>query len=83
MNTASVYAGKILMGLSKPQKGYNGNVQVGQQQVPVTQGVAVVQGKKFYVSDKGQVTDDFGSMLGTVQNGQFVQNTSGQQGGQQ
>ena len=70
LSIASVERG--LMGLSKPNKGYSGMVQVGNQQVQVNSGVTVIQGKKFLVSDKGQVTDETGQQIGNVQNGQFV-----------
>ena len=71
MNTYFRLEVKGLMGLNKPQKGYNGTVQVGNQQVQVQNGVTVLQGKKFFVSDKGQVTDETNQPVGSIQNGQF------------
>ena len=63
------------MGLSKPTMGYNGTVQVGNQTVQIQNGVTVLNGKKFYISDAGQVTDDSGKTIGKVENGQFQEAT--------
>ena len=42
------------------------------QPVQVQAGIAVVQGRKFLVSDKGEVKDETGQTVGNVVKGQFV-----------
>ncbi len=72
LNSMFKSEGKKIMGLERPIKGYNGTVMVQGQPVQVQSGVTVIQGKKFLVSDRGQVKDETGQDIGTVQNGQFV-----------
>lgn len=87
MSTYFPSSGKKLMGLERPVRGYTGTVMVQGQPVKVEAGVTVVQGKKFLVSDKGQVKDETGQDVGTIQQGQFIpsqpmQQQQTQQGGQ-
>lgn len=88
MSTYFPSSGKKLMGLDRPVNGYTGTVIVQGQPVKVEAGVTVVQGKKFLVSDKGQVKDESGQDVGQVTQGQFIPNQQPmqqqqmQQGGQ-
>lgn len=68
-------------GMMSPPKAngqtYNGTVDVMGTPVEVKDGVAEVQGHKFYVSNDGQmVADEQGRLVGFVQDGKFQKNTN-------
>ena len=72
MSTYFASSGKKLMGLERPVKGYTGQVIVQGMPVQVQEGVTVIMGKKFLVSDKGEIKDETGQTVGKVEKGQFV-----------
>lgn len=54
------------------QKGYNGTVNVSGQPVEVSNGVAEVEGQKYYVTADGALVIDMKSQpIGYVENGEF------------
>lgn len=61
---------KGLMGLEPP--GYNGVVRMGMQPIRVMNGTFQFQGKRFYVSDKGEVTDENDNDVAVIRNGQLA-----------
>lgn len=55
------------------QGGYNGTVSVGDQQVAVRNGSAIVNGEPYFVSNDGSVVADKQRMaVGYIENGQFM-----------
>ena len=85
MNTSLASEGKGLMGLSRPKTGYDGIVNLptpqGPQKIQVSNGVTVIQGKKFFVTGKGEVTDDSDKLIGMIKEGNFVPEQMPQQMG--
>lgn len=70
-----------LMGLEPP--GYNGVIRLGHMPIQVRNGVFQVKGKRFYVSDNGEVTDENDNDIAVIRNGQIAPvQQQGQQGRQ-
>lgn len=65
-------ASKGLMGLKGPSSGYEGVIQAGQQRVQVKDGHFSMQGREFFVSEAGGVTDGQGKPVAVVRGGQLM-----------
>ena len=69
--------GMLSQAQPQQQAAYNGTVDALGTQVEVKDGVAEVQGHKFYVSNDGQmVADEQGRLVGFIENGVFKKNTN-------
>lgn len=70
-----------LMGLDTP--GYSGVIRLGSKPIQVQNGVFHLAGKRFYVSDKGEVTDEEDKAIAVVKNGNLMPMPGQQQQQQQ
>lgn len=61
-----------LMGLPAPVIGYDGMIQAGMQKIQVLDGVLKIGGRRFHVSEQGQVTDEQDRPVAQIQNGKLV-----------
>lgn len=59
-----------LMGLEAP--GFSGVIRFGPRPIQVQNGVFQLQGRRFFVSDKGEVTDDNDNDVARIRNGQLA-----------
>lgn len=63
---------KGLMGLKGPSMGYEGMIQAGAQSVQVKDGHFKMQGREFFVSEDGRVTDEQDRPVGMVRGGRVM-----------
>lgn len=65
-----------MSGMMQPQQAFSGTVSVNGQPVEVQNGVAEFGGKKYYVSNDGEiVADEKGNFIGMIQDGVFARGT--------